>query len=226
MLTIAQAKQGTQLQIATIQGIRDELKNDQIKMHNENILTLIDLYSEKAAATLLAEKAESKEFLERGFNSITVKNGKGEQHTVPGGLAPTAAEGAEVRKIRRQTIVINGFLDKMENLYKNENNWLPAAVDESTALLKQTYNELKLQVKVIKNMGANFTVPEIAMIDATIPTDSIIDKAKNGLIKISNLRDIYISEQYAIMESFGLKGMPKAADKRKLGPGMQAGVSN
>ena len=68
-------------------------------------------------------------------------------------------------------------------------------------------------------MGANFTVPEIAMIDATIPTDSIIDKAKNGLVKISNLRDIYISEQYAIMESFGLTKMPNAANKKKKAKG-------
>ena len=224
-LKAAQGQRDNQLKIAQVQKIKDDVIAAQDKVIQTFNSGLVELYTDKIAAQKLAKTVQSKDSLERGVNPMTVKNGKGELHTVPGFFAPTAKEGADVRKIRGQTVVINGFLDKMEDLYKNENNWLPAAIDESTAKLNQYYNELKLQVKVIKNMGANFTVPEIEMIDATIPTSSIIDRAKNGLVKISNLRDIYISEQYATMESFGYTKMPTKSELQKKPDYLKTGVS-
>ena len=74
-------------------------------------------------------------------------------------------------------------------------------------------------------MGANFTLPEIEMITATIPTTDLSGKLSTGLIKIKKLRNKYISDQKATMESFGYTKMPNAASKQKRGPGMKIGVS-
>ena len=63
------------------------------------------------------------------------------------------------------------------------------------------------------------------MIKAVIPTSDIAGKLHTGLVKISALRDQYISDEYAVMESYGYTQMPNAANKKKLGPGMKTGVS-
>ena len=107
----------------------------------------------------------------------------------------------------------------MENLYKNESNWLPGVIDKSTAQLNQKYNQLLLVVKNVNKMGANFTLPEIEMIKAVIPTADIAGKLHTGLVKISALRDQYISDEYAVMESYGYTQIPNAANKpmRSLG---------
>ena len=217
MLTIAQAKQGTQLQIATIQGIRDELKNDQIKMHNENILTLIDLYSEKAAATLLAKTAKTKDERERGVNEVEVINGDGETVVIEGYLAPTAGEGTKQRLIRAQTKKLNTLLSQLDALYADENLWGPGVINDSVVTLEQAQKELLLMVKNINQMGANFTLPEIEMITATIPTTDISGKLSTGRIKIRNLRNKYISDEYATMASYGYKrGAANGKKEKKM----------
>tara|TARA_R110000782_G_scaffold1535_2_gene5877 strand:- start:2875 stop:4740 length:1866 start_codon:yes stop_codon:yes gene_type:complete len=225
MLAIAQKQQDNQLQIANIQAVATGLKNEAIKVDNDNKIALAKIFSTKYAAQKVADAAKTKDVTEKTVKSIEVKNGDGELTIVEEFIAATKEEAIKMRTIRTQTKVINNLMDEMENLYINKNNWLPGAVKESTASLTQFYNELKLQVKVIKNMGANFTIPEIKMIDATIPTDSIIDKAKNGLVKINNLRDMYISQQYAAMEAHGYTKMPNAAGKQKRGLGMKIGVA-
>ena len=217
MLTIAQAKQGTQVQIATIQGVRDGLKNQQIEMQNENILTLIDLYSEKAAAKLLAKTAKTKDERERGVNEVEVINGDGETVVIEGYLAPTSAEGTKQRLIRAQTEKINNLLSNMHNLYADANLWKPGVINDSVVTLEQNYNELLLIVKNINQMGANFTVPEIKMITATIPTTDIAGKLTTGLVKIKNLRNKYISDERATMASYGYKrgAAPGKKEKKK-----------
>ena len=217
MLTIAQAKQGTQVQIATIQGIRDGLKNQQIEMQNENILTLIDLYSEKAAAKLLAKTAKTKDERERGVNEVEVINGDGETVVIEGYLAPTPKEGEKQRLIRAQTEKINTLLSNMHDLYADANLWKPGVINDSVVTLEQNYNELLLIVKNINQMGANFTVPEIKMITATIPTTDIAGKLTTGLVKIKNLRNKYISDERATMASYGYKrgAAPGKKEKKK-----------
>ena len=215
MLTIAQAKQGTQVQIATIQSIRDGLKNQQIEMQNENILTLIDLYSEKAAAKLLAKTAKTKDERERGVNEVEVINGDGETVVIEGYLAPTPKEGEKQRLIRAQTEKINTLLSNMHDLYADANLWKPGVINDSVVTLEQNYNELLLIVKNINQMGANFTVPEIKMITATIPTTDIAGKLTTGLVKIKNLRNKYISDERATMASYGYKRGATTGKKEK-----------
>ena len=68
-------------------------------------------------------------------------------------------------------------------------------------------------------MGSNFTVPEIEMITATIPTTDISGKLSTGLIKIKKLRNKYITDQMATMQSFGFTKMPNAANEKKKAKG-------
>jgi hypothetical protein len=226
MLQVAQGQRDSQLKIAQVQKIKDEVTTAQQKLIQDYNLDLVTIFTTKVAAEKLAKAAQSKDLRERMVAPITVKNGEGEETTIEGFPAATKEEGIEIREIRKLTKVINNRIDEIEALYLNESNWLPASIDKSTASLNQYYNDLKTIVKELKGMGANFTVPEIEMIDATIPTNSVADKLNSGLVKIRNLRDIYISDQYAMMESYGYTKMPNAANKKKLAKGMQAGVSN
>ena len=225
MLKIAQLQQDNQLKIANVQGVIDGINNAAIETKNEQTLVLIEILSKKAAATKLAETAQTKDLRERAVKSIEVTNGDGETVVIPGYSAPTPKAAAEQTLIREQSIKINTLLTSMHDLYTNENNWLPGVINESAVKLEQDQKELLLLVKNINKMGANFTLPEIEMITATIPTTDLSGKLSTGLIKIKKLRNKYISDQKATMESFGYTKMPNAASKQKRGPGMKIGVS-
>ena len=225
MLKVAELQVKKEESVASVQAIKDGLEQEKEKTKAEIKLAAIKIITDRAAAKKVADAALSKDKLERGVPSVDVINGDGETVTIPGYLAPTPKEGAEQRLIRKQTKQINNLLTKMQDLYSNENNWGPGVINQSAVSLEQHQKELLLIVKNINKMGANFTVPEIEMITATIPTTDIAGKLNTGLIKIKNLRNKYISDEKATMESFGYTKMPNAAGKKKLGPGMKAGVS-
>jgi hypothetical protein len=219
MLKVAQLQQDNELQIANVQGIIDGLKNEATEIDNKNKLAIIEIYTAKVAAQRLASAAQTKDQRERSVNSIEVTNGDGEAVVIPGYLAPTVKAAGEQVLIREQSIKINTLLTSMHDLYTNENNWLPGVINESAVKLEQDQKELLLLVKNINKMGANFTVPEIEMITATIPTTDISGKLTTGLIKIKKLRNKYISDQKATMESFGFTKMPNVANEKKKAKG-------
>jgi hypothetical protein len=219
MLKVAQLQQDNELQIANVQGIIDGLKNEATEIDNKNKLAIIEIYTAKVAAQRLASAAQTKDQRERSVNSIEVTNGDGEAVVIPGYLAPTVKAAGEQVLIREQSIKINTLLTSMHDLYTNENNWLPGVINESAVKLEQDQKELLLLVKNINKMGANFTVPEIEMITATIPTTDISGKLTTGLIKKKKLRNKYISDQKATMESFGFTKMPNVANEKKKAKG-------
>ena len=225
MLQVAELQIKKEESIASVRAIKEGLVQAKDKEINDFKMKVIEILSEKAAARKISDLAQSKDFRERGVKPVTLKNGQGETVTIPGYAASTVGEAEKSREIRAGAKKINNLLDDMENLYKNESNWLPGVIDESTAQLNQKYNQLLLVVKNVNKMGANFTLPEIEMIKAVIPTADIAGKLSTGLVKISALRDQYISDEYAVMESFGYTQMPNAANKKKLAKGQKIGVS-
>ena len=219
MLKAVETQRGRVLDVASLEGTKLALENAAKVSHNAQITMLIENQVAKITLKNTQELAQTTDQRKRGVNPVTLKNGKGETVTIPGYAASTEGEAIKSREIRAGAKKINNLLDDMENLYENESNWLPGVIDESTAQLNQKYNQLLLVVKNINKMGANFTLPEIAMIEAVIPTADIAGKLTTGLVKISALRDQYISDEYAVMESFGYTQMPNAANEKKKAKG-------
>ena len=224
MLKVAELQIKKEESVANVQAVKDSLMQDQQKIMADYYANIADLLTKKVAANATKEAALSKDQRERTVNSVTLKNGQGESVDVPKYEASTVKEAEKARDIRAGAKKINNLLDDMENLYKNESNWLPGVIDKSTAQLEQKYNQLLLVVKNVNKMGANFTLPEIQMITAVIPTADIPGKLHTGLVKISALRDQYITDEFAVMESHGYKlgMMPNAGKQKPLAKGQQA----
>ena len=219
MLKAVETQRGRVLDVASLEGTKLALENAAKESHNAQITMLIENQVAKITLTNTQDLAKSKDHRVRSVNSIEVTNGDGETVVIPGYLAPTEKAAGEQVLIREQSIKINTLLTSMHDLYTNENNWLPSVINESAVKLEQDQKELLLMVKNINKMGANFTVPEIEMITATIPTTDISGKLSTGLIKIKKLRNKYISDQEATMQSFGYTKMPNAANEKKKAKG-------
>ena len=232
MLAIAQDQQDNEIKVANMEAVKLGLENAAKEAHNEQITNLIEVYTEKVAAKLVADKAKSKDERERRIEAVTLKDGKGELIDMPAFLAKTPKEGAELRKTSGFGTQIQDVLNKLDAL-SDETGKLPLAamgpkaISETRTKVAALANELIIKLKDFYGMGANFTVYEQELIQALTPTDKWLEKWGMWKVKSNNLRDTIVRthRSMAAAQGAGFTEMPNAADKKKLGPGMKAGVS-
>lgn len=232
MLAIAQDQQDNEIKVANMEAVKLGLENAAKEAHNEQITNLIEVYTEKVAAKLVADKAKSKDERERRIEAVTLKDGKGELIDMPAFLAKTPKEGAELRKTSGFGTQIQDVLNKLDAL-SDETGKLPLAamgpkaISETRTKVAALANELIIKLKDFYGMGANFTVYEQELIQALTPTDKWLEKWGMWKVKSNNLRDTIVRthRSMAAAQGAGFTQMPNAADKKKLGPGMKAGVS-
>lgn len=232
MLAIAQDQQDNEIKVANMEAVKLGLENAAKEAHNEQITNLIEVYTEKVAAKLVADKAKSKDERERRIEAVTLKDGKGELIDMPAFLAKTPKEGAELRKTSGFGTQIQDVLNKLDAL-SDETGKLPLAamgpkaISETRTKVAALANELIIKLKDFYGMGANFTVYEQELIQALTPTDKWLEKWGMWKVKSNNLRDTIVRthKSMAAAQGAGFTQMPNAADKKKLGPGMKAGVS-
>ena len=231
MLKVAQLQQDKQLQIANMQGIIDGIEISAIETKNEQTLTLIEILSRKAAATLLRETAQTKEQREREIEGVTLKNGKGELIYMPAYLAKTPGEGAELRKTSGFGNQIQDVLNKLDALADETGNLPlsamgPKFISDTRTKVAALANELIIKLKDFYGMGANFTVYEQELIQALTPTDKWLEKWGMWKVKSNNLRDTIVRTHRSMAAAQGAKWaqMPTTSELPKA-KGMKTGVS-
>jgi len=222
MLKVAQLQQDNQLKIANVQGIIDGIENDAIETKNQQTLVLIDILSKKAAATLLREKAETKDFREREIEAVTLKDGKGDLIEMPAYLAKTPAEGAELRKTSGFGSQIQDVLNQLDALADGTGDLPlsamgPKAISKTRTKVAALANELIIKLKDFYGMGANFTVYEQELIQALTPTDKWLEKWGMWKVKSNNLRDTIVRTHRSMAAAQGAKfaQMPIIPKKKK-----------
>ena len=232
MLQVAELQIKKEESIASVKAIKDGLVQAKEKEINDFKMKVIEMLSTKAAARKLSEKAEEKDFRERGIEPVTLKDGKGNLIEMPGYLAKTAKEGAELRKTSGFGHDIQDILNKLDTLSDEtgklpKSALLPAAISETRTKVAALANELIIKLKDFYGMGANFTEYEQTLIQALTPTDDWLEKWKMWKVKSNNLRDTIVRTHKSMAAAQGAKfaQMPNAANKKKLGPGMKVGVS-
>ena len=179
----------------------------------------------EAKADAIREADLSREDKKMWVPPIDFKDGEGNQISIPGYKAVTEKEAAEFRKNRALGKKVNNIMDDMESLLQDASRWSPAIFSKTSARLEQLSNELILIVKMKNNMGANFTVPEQIMIKSTVPTATIKDKIGVALIKLAGVREQYIKDEYAVMESQGWRRPQAAVPAAKPPTGLQKGFA-
>ena len=231
MMKVAQYQQDNQLQIANVQGIIDGIENSAIENKNEQTLALIEMLSKKAAATLLRETAQKKDFREREIEAVTLKDGKGNLIDMPAYLAKTPAEGAELRKTSGFGNQIQDVLNKLDALSDETNSLpksalLPKFISETRTKVAALANELIIKLKDFYGMGANFTKYEQELIQALTPTDKWLEKWGMWKVKSNNLRDTIVRTHRSMAAAQGAKWaqMPTTSELPKA-KGMKTGVS-
>ena len=232
MLKVAELQVKKEESVANVEAIKQQLEQEQEKTKAEFNLSVIELLSTKAAAQKVADLALSKDQRERRIEPVTLKDGKGNLIEMPAFLAKTAKEGAELRKTSGFGTQIQDVLNKLDALSDETNNLpksalLPAVISETRNKVKALANELIIKLKDFYGMGANFTQYEQELIQALTPTDAWFEKWKMWKVKSNNLRDTIVRthKSMAAAQGAGFAQMPNAAGKKKLGPGMKAGVS-
>jgi hypothetical protein len=210
MLKVAQKQQDKQIQIANVQGVIDGIENAAIETKNEQTLVLIDILSKKAAATLLKETAQKKDFRERTIEAVTLKDGKGDLIDMPEYLAKTPAEGAELRKTSGFGSQIQDVLNKLDALSDKTSSLpksalLPSFVSETRTKVRALANELIIKLKDFYGMGANFTEYEQELIQALTPTDKWLEKWGMWKVKSNNLRDTIVRTHRSMAAAQGAK---------------------
>ena len=232
MLQVAELQIGKQESIANVRAIKEGLEQAKEKEITEYKLKVIDMLSEKVAAKRIADLAQSKDFRERGIEPVTLKDGKGNLIEMPGFLAKTKEEGAELRKTSGFGNQIQDVLNQLDALSDETNKLpksalLPKFVSEVRTKVRALANELIIKLKEFYGMGANFTEYEQELIKALTPTDDWLEKWGMWKVKSNNLRDTIVRTHRSMAAAQGAKfaQTPNAAGKKKLGPGMKTGVS-
>ena len=230
MLAIAQKQQDNQLQIANIQAVATGLKNEAIKVDNDNKIALAKIFSTKYAAQRVADAAQKKDFSERTIEATTLKDGKGDLHDMPTYLAKTPKEGAELRKVSGFGNQIQDVLNELDALADKDGDLPlsalgPRTISVTRAKVEALTNELIIKLKEFYGMGANFTEYEQTLIQALTPTDSWLEKWGMWKVKSNNLRDTIVRTHRSQAAAQGAKFAQKPTGP-KLGTGMKTGVSN
>ena len=227
MLKVAQNQQDKQIQIANVQGIIDGIENLAIENKNAQTLTLIEVLSKKAAATLLRETAQTKDQRERGVKGIELTDENGNLKVYGAYLTATPKEGPEHRKSWSETKAISKILDEIDKIAGTAGAFAPASLSNTRTSLENQSSQLIVHLKELYGMGAHFTVFEQALVRQQTPTDALFEQFKVWEQKSKDLRKQLIMKHEARVGSQGgiLAQMPNAAGKKKLGPGMKTGVS-
>ena len=232
MLQVAELQIKKEESVANVRAIKEGLEQAKEKEITEYKLKVIDMLSEKVAAKRIADLAQSKDFRERGIEPVTLKDGKGNLIEMPGFLAKTKEEGAELRKTSGFGNQIQDVLNQLDALSDETNKLpksalLPKFVSEVRTKVRALANELIIKLKEFYGMGANFTEYEQELIKALTPTDDWLEKWGMWKVKSNNLRDTIVRTHRSMAAAQGAKfaQTPNAAGKKKLGPGMKTGVS-
>ena len=232
MLAIAQKQQDNQLQIANIQAVATGLKNEAIKVDNENKIALVKYLSTKAAAQKVANAAKTVDERERKIEAVTLKDGKGNLIDMPSYLAKTAGEGEKLRETSGFGYNIQDLLNQLDDLADKDGDLPlsalgPRTISETRIKVEALTNELIIKLKEFYGMGANFTEYEQSLIQALTPTDDWLEKWGQWKTKSNNLRDTIVRthRSKAAAQGADFTKMPNAASKQKRGPGMKIGVA-
>jgi len=227
MLSIAQQQQDNEIAVANMEAVKLGLENAAIEAHNEQITERIDVYTTRIAAKLVADKALSKDQLERGVKAIELTDENGNLKVYDAYLTATPKEGAEHRESWKQTKAISNILNDIDKIAGTPGAFMPDSLSNTKTSLANKSSQLIVHLKELYGMGANFTVFEQALVRQQTPTDALFEQFKVWEQKSKDLRRQLIMKHEARVGSQGgkLAQMPNAADKKKLGPGMKTGVS-
>jgi len=232
MLKVAELQVKKEESVAHVQAVKDGLEQEKEKTKAEIKLAAIKIITDRAAAQKVADDALSKDKRERRIEPVTLKDGKGNLIEMPEFLAKTKEEGAELRKTSGFGTQIQDVLNKLDTLADKTGDLPlsamgPKSISETRTKVAALANELIIKLKDFYGMGANFTEYEQELIQALTPTDAWFEKWKMWKVKSNNLRDTIVRthKSMAAAQGAGFAQMPNAAGKKKLGPGMKAGVS-
>ena len=227
MLKVAELQVKKEESVANVEAIKQQLEQEQEKTKAEFNLSVIELLSTKAAAQKVADLALSKDQRERGVKALTLKDENGDTVSMPAYLTSTVKEGEQHRESWNQTKSISGILDKIDKVAGTAGAFAPGSLSNTKTSLKNLSSQLIVHLKELYGMGANFTEFEQALVRDQTPTDGLLEQFKVWQQKSKDLRRQLIMKHKARAGSqgAGFAQMPNAAGKKKLGPGMKAGVS-
>ena len=227
MLKVAELQVKKEESVANVEAIKQQLEQEQEKTKAEFNLSVIELLSTKAAAQKVADLALSKDQRERGVKALTLKDENGDTVSMPAYLTSTVKEGEQHRESWNQTKSISGILDKIDKVAGTAGAFAPGSLSNTKTSLKNLSSQLIVHLKELYGMGANFTEFEQALVRDQTPTDGLLEQFKVWQQKSKDLRRQLIMKHQARAGSqgAGFAQMPNAAGKKKLGPGMKAGVS-
>ena len=157
---------------------------------------------------------------------ITLKDGKGGNDTVAGFQARSPDQAAEMDKDQAISYRVEEILDELDKLHGKAESFMPRHFAATAQKIASLSEELQLKLKDYYGMGANYTVYEMAMIKAQIPTADWSEKFKAYKVKSNLLRGQFIGTLRAKYKAYSRGGTPQAVTPAAKPPtGLQKGFA-